>query len=114
MKCNSPNVLKCYEILQNKQVKILVLEYCSGKSLEEYCKNKKLTEKEAVPILRQIMNGLAVIMILFRSYISMKSCIETSRGITLWSMKEIIRSLISGFPKNYKLPTSTPKAKTLC
>lgn len=59
MKCNSPNVLKCYEILQNKQVKILVLEYCSGKSLEEYCKNKKLTEKEAVPILRQIMNGLA-------------------------------------------------------
>jgi serine/threonine protein kinase len=43
-------------------LKILVLEYCSGRTLEDYIKRKKrLSEEEAVKILRQIINGVAVI-----------------------------------------------------
>jgi serine/threonine protein kinase len=37
------------------------LEYCSGKNLQEYIDEKKsLPEEEAISILRQIMNGIAV------------------------------------------------------
>ena len=30
MLCDSPNVMKCYDIYENKDLKILVLEYCDG------------------------------------------------------------------------------------
>lgn len=62
MQCDSPNLLKCYDIYENKDLKLLIMEYCSGETLEKYLgKKRKLTEQQAVDILRQIMNGVAVL-----------------------------------------------------
>lgn len=42
-------------------MKVMVLEYCNGKTLEDHVWDRKfLPEGEAVIILRQIINGLAV------------------------------------------------------
>ena len=61
LQCNSPNLLKCYDIYENKDLKILILELCEGKTLYEYLQKKqKLPEQEAVEILRQIISGIAV------------------------------------------------------
>jgi serine/threonine protein kinase len=49
------------------------MEYCSGKTLDAYLqKKKKIPEKEAVDILRQIINGIAVSSISFRNSIVTK------------------------------------------
>lgn len=30
MLCDSPNLIKCYDIYENKDLKILIMEYCDG------------------------------------------------------------------------------------
>jgi len=66
-----------------------VLEYCNGKTLEEYLKKKKkIPEEEAVAILRQIINGLAVFIILFRSCIKTALFIGILKLKILWNMKD--------------------------
>jgi serine/threonine protein kinase len=61
MECKNDHLLKCYDIYQNKDLKILVMEYCSGKTLEAHLqKKKKIPEREAVEILRQVISGIAV------------------------------------------------------
>lgn len=78
MQCHSRNLLKCLEIFENKDLKVLRMEYCSGKTLDAYLqKKKKIPEKEAVDILRQIIEGIAVTTILLRSSIETKSSIAT-------------------------------------
>jgi serine/threonine protein kinase len=47
---------------------VLVLEYCNGHTLQEYIDRKiRIREEEAVRILRQIINGIAVLLLSFRS-----------------------------------------------
>ena len=47
---------------------MLVLEYCNGHTLQEYIDRKiRIREEEAVRILRQIINGIAVLLLSFRS-----------------------------------------------
>lgn len=54
-------------------MKIFVLEYCNGKTLQEYLDIKiKLKEDEAVKILRQIINGIAVNNNIFSNCIRIK------------------------------------------
>lgn len=46
MACNSENVLKCYEVYENKSLKIMVIEYCNDGTLEsEIMSKKRLGEK---------------------------------------------------------------------
>jgi len=33
--CNSPYLLKCYDVYENADLKVLILEYCNGKTLQE-------------------------------------------------------------------------------
>jgi serine/threonine protein kinase len=35
-KCHSANVIKLYDVFENKKCKVLVLEYCSGGGLDSY------------------------------------------------------------------------------
>jgi serine/threonine protein kinase len=32
--CNSPNLVKCYDVFRNEDLKVLVLEYCNGGTLQ--------------------------------------------------------------------------------
>jgi len=39
--CDSINLLKCFEIFENEDLKILVIEYCDGLTLAEELKRFK-------------------------------------------------------------------------
>jgi serine/threonine protein kinase len=90
--CDSPNLLKCFEVMENDELKILILEYCSGKNLQEYIDEKKsLPEEEAIGILKQIINGIAVNNFLFRNFISIVLFIVISRQKILWNITAFIK-----------------------
>jgi len=57
---------------------VLVLEYCNGHTLQEYIDRKiRIREEEAVRILRQIINGIAVLLM------SLRSCTGTASFIAI-------------------------------
>jgi serine/threonine protein kinase len=35
MRFNNPNLLKCYECFENRDLKLMVIEYCENGSLQE-------------------------------------------------------------------------------
>lgn len=39
-KCNSENLIKCYDVYENKSLKIMVIEYCNGGTLDDEIKSK--------------------------------------------------------------------------
>lgn len=36
--CNSPNLIKCYDIYENKELKVLIMEYCNQGTLSDELK----------------------------------------------------------------------------
>lgn len=57
-----PNILHLFEFLRSKDNYYLVLQYCNQGDMEHYIKQKGIRyfeEKEAVMMLKQIMNGFA-------------------------------------------------------
>lgn len=59
--CDSPHTIKCYDVYENESLKLMLMEYCKDGDLEqEVRRNKFLPENDAVIILKQILNGLAV------------------------------------------------------
>lgn len=44
MKCDSPHVMKCYDVYENKDLKIMMIEYCNGGTLADM-----LGEKGRIP-----------------------------------------------------------------
>jgi serine/threonine protein kinase len=63
MICDSDNVVKCYNVYENRSLKIMVMEYCNGGELQREITNKyKIPEREAILILKQVINGIAVLM----------------------------------------------------
>lgn len=61
LKCNSPYLVKCFDVFKNEDLKIIVMEYCNRGTLTEYLsEKKKLPEEEAISILKQILNGIKV------------------------------------------------------
>ena len=59
--CNSPHVVKCYDIVENKRYKIFVMEYCNRGSLQDELRKKKAYPvNDALAILKQIILGLSV------------------------------------------------------
>lgn len=58
-KLNSDNVIKVYEILEDKENYFIIMEYCEEGELFNYIvKNKRLTEDEAAFFFYQLINGL--------------------------------------------------------
>ena len=62
-KIKHPNILHCYEKLEDNKYYYLVLDYCNSGDLEQYLQNKcpqrRMIESEAVYFLKQLMNGFA-------------------------------------------------------
>ena len=53
------NCLKIHDVYRSRSNLYIVMDYCRDGDLEDYIKKKKrLTEKEAVNMLRQCINGL--------------------------------------------------------
>lgn len=68
LKCNSDHLLKCYKILEDDKVKVMVLEFCDGGSLFEKIENEgKISEKECIKILDELLRGFGVVFGVFRS-----------------------------------------------
>lgn len=73
--CDSPHVVKCFDIIENQRYKILVLEFCNKGSLDDELKKKNALPVEyALAILKQIILGIAVIFSHnFRNYTEIRS-----------------------------------------
>lgn len=59
---NHPNILHLFEFLKSKENYYLVIQFCNQGDMEQYMKSKGIKnfeEKEAVMLLKQIMNGFA-------------------------------------------------------
>jgi serine/threonine protein kinase len=66
-------VVKCYDIYENKSLKIMIIEFCNGGTLQDEIERKiRIPEKEAVLVLKQIINGIAVRKVIFRNCIVIK------------------------------------------
>lgn len=39
--CDSPYLLKCYDVYENEDLKILFVEYCNGQTLQAEIDSKK-------------------------------------------------------------------------
>jgi serine/threonine protein kinase len=62
--CNSPCLLKCYDVYENEDLKVLILEYCKGKTLQNDIDLKGcIPESSAITIIKHIMIGLMVIIL---------------------------------------------------
>jgi len=42
--CNSDHLIRCYDVYSNKDLKILILEYCNGSTLQQ-----EIDEKYRIP-----------------------------------------------------------------
>ena len=61
---NHPNVMHLFEFMESNNNYYLVIRYCNNGDLERYLAKKpsnRLTEKEALFFLKQIMNGFQVL-----------------------------------------------------
>lgn len=58
--CQHPNIVKLYDIYENHDNKFIVMEYCKEGDLFTYLqsRNFKLSEKDVVKIIKQILSGL--------------------------------------------------------
>ena len=60
-RCDSPNVVKCFDVFLNQDLKFIVMEFCNRGNLEDEIKRRKhIPEREAIPMLKQIINGITV------------------------------------------------------
>lgn len=56
MACDHPNIIKIFEVLEDRKQLYIVMEQCKGGELFDYIlNNKKIPEAEAVMLFRQIM-----------------------------------------------------------
>lgn len=55
-----PNIVRLYEVYESKENIFLVTELCDGRELfDEISKRKKLKEKEAAIVIKQILQAIA-------------------------------------------------------
>lgn len=55
-----PNILKIYEVLQDQKRYYLIMELCNGGELfDEIAHRITFTEKEAAPIIQQVLEAIA-------------------------------------------------------
>jgi serine/threonine protein kinase len=57
-------------VYENEDLKLMMIEYCNGNTLQNYIERKgRIPEKEAILIFKQILNGIAVSIKLYRNCI---------------------------------------------
>ena len=57
-KLKHPNILKCYEVVREASHCYIITELCSQGDLSSYLKkHKRIPEKDALPIIKDIVNG---------------------------------------------------------
>ncbi|HIN09316.1 MAG TPA: serine/threonine protein kinase, partial [Phycisphaerales bacterium] len=58
-KLNHPNIVQAYDVGQSGEYHYFVMEYVDGESIyEQILEKKKLSEEEAIPIVRQVATAL--------------------------------------------------------
>ena len=108
MICDSDNVVKCYNVYENRSLKIMVMEFCNGGELQREIINKyKIPEREAILILKQIINGIAVLVDLLRNCIITISSIAILKPKTFCRITGSTRSQIWAFPNKCHRITSS-------
>ena len=55
---SSSNVIKVHEVIVSKNNCYIIMEFCSGGTLEGYIHKNKVSSKEKIGIMEQLMNGL--------------------------------------------------------
>lgn len=71
--CTSNNLVKCYDVFENNDLKLIFMEYCNSGSLESLISNRgRINESEAIMIFKQILAGIAVNYCLSRNFIHIK------------------------------------------
>lgn len=89
------------------------MEFCNGGTLESYIlEKKKIPEKEAILILKQILNGIAVTFSLFRNCTHTISSTEISRLRTYLCTTTSSKLPTLASPKNYKSATKLKSVST--
>jgi calcium-dependent protein kinase len=59
-KLDHPNILRIYEIYQDKKRLFLITELCTGGELfDEIVKRKSFSEKDAASIVEQVLEAIA-------------------------------------------------------
>lgn len=57
---NHPNILKCYELLEDEKKYYMVTEYCEGGNLKDRLTNHtKLTEQEVAEVMLQVLSAVS-------------------------------------------------------
>ena len=108
MICDSDNVVKCYNVYENRSLKIMVMEFCNGGELQREIINKyKIPEREAILILKQIINGIAVLVDLLRNCIITISSIAILKPKTFCRITGSTRSQIWAFQNKCHRITSS-------
>jgi serine/threonine-protein kinase ULK/ATG1 len=51
--------MKLYDVYENKALKIMIIEYCNGGTLARELTRRKLSEAEAIEIIKQLITGLS-------------------------------------------------------
>lgn len=55
-----PNIVKLYEVFEDKHYIYLVTELCTGGELfDEILKRKQFAEKDAAPVIKQVLSAIA-------------------------------------------------------
>lgn len=104
-KIDNPNIIKLKEFIQSKNNIYFVYEYCNGGTLEDYInKKKKLSEKEALYFLEQIING-------FKSLVVHKVVHRDLKPANILIHNDVIKIADFGFCK--PLETNIDLAKTM-
>ena len=98
MLCDSEHIVKCFDVYENRWLKIMVLEYCNGGDLQAEINGKlRIPEREAILILKQLINGIAVRLCLARKCITIRLSTATSKPKTYCRTMGCIRSRIWAF-----------------
>lgn len=51
--------MKCYDVYENKDLKIMMIEFCNGGTLADQLVKRRIPEKEAIDIIKQLLCGIS-------------------------------------------------------
>lgn len=110
--CDSPNLIKCFDVYRNEDLKVMAIEYCNGKTLQaEIDEKRRIPEAEAVMIAKHVIIGMMVALRLFRNCIATTSSTGISRQKISCRTTAPTRSSTLDSPRSYKSRRKTQKSR---
>ncbi|MGN1457426.1 MAG: serine/threonine-protein kinase [Acutalibacteraceae bacterium] len=55
---DNPNIIRIYDVIRDRHICTVLEQYVAGKTLEQFCREKPLSEKETKNIILQLCGGL--------------------------------------------------------